>query len=413
MLILHNASQIVTVDAHGEAHKAGRAMRELGIREHASLLIEGGTIYAILPSSDVRITGSDNVLDCTGKVILPGFVDSHTHAVFAGERADEFAMRIEGKTYQEIAAAGGGIVSSMRGVRESTKEELSQSLLKRLDAMLQCGTTTAEIKSGYGLDCENDVKILEAIKTAQHESPLELHATFLGAHAVPPEFKGRQDDYVEYVINEMLPEIGRRDLAEFCDVFCDEGYFTVEQSERIFRAALKFNMQPKVHVDELAETGGAALAARIGALSADHLLCVSDPGIEAMKSAGVVATLLPGTAYFLGLKYADARKMIDAGLTVGLATDFNPGTSPVWNMQMIISLACTQMKMTVEEAIAGSTINGAAALGKGNAIGSLEPGKQADAVVFGVPNYRDIAYYFGGNLVSSVMKRGEIVYTVN
>ena len=408
MLVLHNASQIVTVDSHGASSKRGSEMREIGVREHASLVIESDKISAILPSREIQFTPYDEVVDCTGKVILPGFVDSHTHAVFATARAEEFAMRIEGKSYQEIAAAGGGIANSMRGVRAATKESLEAGLRERLHEMFRHGTTTAEVKSGYGLNCESELKMLEAIKDAHSVTPVEIHPTFLGAHAVPPEYIGRQPEYVDYVINDMLPEIGRRNLAEYCDVFCDDGYFTAEESVRIFNAAKQFGMRPKVHADELAETGGAAMAARVGALSADHLLCVSNEGIAAMKSAGVVATLLPGTAYFLGVPYAPVRTMIDAGLAVALATDFNPGTSPVCNMQMVLSLACTQMRMTVEEAITAATINAHAALGLSQMLGSLEAGKQADAVVFDLPNYHEIAYWFGGNLVKAVVKRGKV-----
>jgi imidazolonepropionase len=412
MLILHNASQVATVAAKGAPHKAGRAMREIGVVQNASVIIAGEKISAVLPTRDVQITKVDTLVDCTNKVLLPGFVDSHTHAVFAGSRANEFAMRLEGKSYQEIAAAGGGIVSSMRAVRNASKDELKTLTGKRLKGILRHGTTTVEVKSGYGLDTLNEVKLLEAVKESRKSSPIEVHTTFLGAHAVPPEFKGKQSEYVSLVINEMLPEIARHNLAEFCDVFCDEGYFTVEESEKIFNAAKQYGMRPKVHADELAQTGGAEMAARVGALSADHLLCVNASGIAAMKRANVVATLLPGTAYFLGLPYAPARTMIDDGLIVAIASDFNPGSSPTFNMQMIISLACTQMKMTVEEAISASTVNGAAALGLGNVIGSIEPGKQADIAIFDAPDYRDIAYYYGANLVTSVMKRGAVVYAV-
>ncbi|HET7153095.1 MAG TPA: imidazolonepropionase [Candidatus Kapabacteria bacterium] len=408
MVILHNASQVVTVDAKGAPHKAGRAMREIGVMQNASVVIDSEKISAVLPTSGLQITKADTVIDCTDKVLLPGFVDSHTHAVFAGSRANEFAMRLEGKSYQEIAAAGGGIVSTMRAVRNSSKDELKTLTEKRLKEIFQHGTTTVEVKSGYGLDTLNEVKLLEAVKEARKNLPIEVRTTFLGAHAVPPEFKGKQSEYVSLVINEMLPEIARHNLAEFCDVFCDEGYFTVEESEKIFNAAKQYSMRPKVHADELAQTGGAEMAARVEALSADHLLCVKAPGIAAMKHANVVATLLPGTAYFLGLPYAPARTMIDDGLIVAIASDFNPGSSPAFNMQMIISLACTQMKMTVEEAISASTINGAAALGLGNVIGSIEPGKQADVSIFDAPDYRDIAYYYGANLVSALVKRGAV-----
>ena len=402
MLILHNARQLVTVAATGKKD-------DLGVLEHASVIIEGDRIISILPASEVRPRVGDTVIDCTNKVILPGFVDSHTHAVFAGVRADEFAMRVAGKSYQEIAEAGGGINNSVRAVRAATLDELVSVSRPRLDAALRTGTTTMEIKSGYGLDTENEIKILEAAHLLANESLIEIHTTFLGAHAVPPEFRGRQTEYVKHIITEMLPAVASRNLAKHCDVFCDKGYFTVDESEKIFAAAKKLGMRAKVHADELAETGGAAMAARVGALSADHLLCVSDAGIAALRDANVVATLLPGTAYFLGLPYAPARRLLDAGCTVALASDFNPGSSPTSNMQMIISLACTQMKMTIEEAITGATLNGAKALGLAEQIGSIEIGKQADMLVCDIPDYREIGYWFGGNLVSTVVKNGVVV----
>ena len=406
MLILHNCAQVVTISTNGAPYKTGVAMRDVGVQTHASVVIDGKKFASVLPNNQIAVASGDEVIDCTGKVVLPGFVDSHTHAVFASVRAEEFAMRIEGRSYQEIAAAGGGIVRSMKDVRAATKQTLVERLNARLNEMLLYGTTTVEVKSGYGLSVESELKLLRAIRSAQSDSNMEIHPTFLGAHAVPPEYKGKQSAYVAHIIHEMLPVVGAEHLAEFCDVFCDEGYFTCEETEDIFRAAHLYGMRAKMHADELAHTGGAELAGRIGALSADHLLRVSDQGITALKHAGVVATLLPGTAYFLGMAYAPARKLIDSGVAVALASDFNPGSSPVYNMQMIISLACTQMKMTIEEALCAATINGAAALGRADGIGSIEPGKQADAVIFNVNDYREIAYYFGGNLVDSVIKNG-------
>lgn len=402
MLILHNARQLVTAAPTGQKD-------DLGVLENTSVIIEGDRIISILPSSEVRPRVGDTVIDCANQIILPGFVDSHTHAVFAGVRADEFAMRVAGKSYQEIAEAGGGINNSVRAVRAATLDELVNVSRPRLDAALRSGTTTIEIKSGYGLDTENEIKLLEAARAVADESPIEVHTTFLGAHAVPPEFQGRQSDYVKYIISDMLPAIAARDLAESCDVFCDQGYFTVDESEKILAAAKKLGLRAKVHADELAETGGAEMAARVGALSADHLLCVSDDGIAALRDAGVVATLLPGTAYFLGLPYAPARRLLDAGCTVALASDFNPGSSPTSNMQMIISLACTQMKMTIGEAITGATLNGAKALGLVENIGSIEIGKQADMLVCDIEDYREMGYWFGGNVVSTVVKRGVVL----
>ncbi len=408
MLILHNALQVVTVAARNKALRGG-AMREIGVREHASVVIYGDRIVTVAPATEVKIEQGDTVIDCTGKVVFPGFVDSHTHAVFAGARAHEFAMRIEGKSYQEIAAAGGGIVHSMRGVRETSRGDLLTVSARRMREMLRCGTTTVEVKSGYGLDTASELKMLETIDALKGTGALEIHATFLGAHAVPPEYAGKRAAYVEHVIHEMIPAVAASDLAEFCDVFCDEGYFTNDETERIARAGMNYGLAPKLHVDELADTGGAELAARLGALSADHLLRVSDAGIRALANAATVATLLPGTAYVLGMPYAPARRLIDGGCAVALASDFNPGSSPTWNMQTVLSLACTQMKMTIEEAIAAATINGAAALGMAERIGSIEHGKQADVIVCDIPDYREIAYWIGGNVVSRLIKRGVVL----
>lgn len=412
MLILHNAGQVVTVSTGGIGRKAGEAMRDVGAVERASVIIDGERIVEVQPADDVRPRAGDTVIDCTGKVILPGFVDSHTHAVFAGVRADEFAMRITGKSYQEIAEAGGGIIHSVRAVRAATLDELVALAQPRLESAMLHGTTTMEVKSGYGLDLENEIKLLEAVRVLSADSTRaipHLHPTFLGAHAVPPEYKGRQGAYVLWVLSDLLPEVARQHLADYCDVFCDKGYFTNEETEQICTTAIALGLRIKLHCDELADTGGAALAARLGALAADHLLCVNDRGIAAMRDANVVATLLPGTAYFLGLPYAPARRIIDAGCAVALASDFNPGSSPVHNMQMIISLACTQMKMSIEEAICAATINGAAALGLGESLGSIEPGKQADCIVADVHDYREIAYWFGGNAVETVVARGKVV----
>jgi imidazolonepropionase len=409
MLILHNALQVVTVATRAGGGKRGGEMRDIGVRTNASVRIDGNRIVDVVDAASVTIGASDTVIDCTGNVILPGFVDSHTHALFTGARAHDFALRIEGKSYQEIAEAGGGIVYSMQGVRKASRSSLHEMSIPRLREMLHTGTTTVEIKSGYGLDLPSEMKMLEVIDALKGETPLEIHATFLGAHAVPTEYRGRQSAYVEYVISEMIPAVAASDLAEFCDVFCDKGYFTNNETERIARAGMNYGLAPKLHVDELADTSGAALAARIGALSADHLLCVSDAGIAALKQSGTVATLLPGTAYFLGMPYAPARKLIDGGCTVALATDFNPGSSPTSNMQTVLSLACTQMKMTIEEAITAATINGAAALGMAERIGSIENGKQADMIVCDVSDYREVAYWMGENVVGTVVKRGVVV----
>lgn len=409
MLLLHNASQIVTVDTQGAGLKRGAAMREIGVVERASVVVQGENIVGVIPAADARPRAGDTVIDCTNKVIFPGFVDSHTHAVFAGVRADEFAMRIEGKTYAEIAAAGGGINHSVNHVRAASMDDLVRLSQPHIEDALRHGTTTMEIKSGYGLDTENEIKLLEAARAITGDAVPFIHTTFLGAHAVPPEFRGHQSEYVDLVIHDMLPAIAQRGLAEFIDVFCDVGYFTNDETERICTAGKILGLRAKIHVDELGDTGGAAMAARIGALSADHLECVNDHGIAALAHSATVAVCLPGTAYFLGIPYPPARRMIDAGCVVALATDFNPGSTPTYNMQLVLSMACTQTKMTIEEAIAAATINGAAALGISDRTGSIEPGKRADLLVCDIRDYREIAYWFGGNAVSSVVRGGELV----
>jgi imidazolonepropionase len=342
--------------------------------------------------------------------VLPGLIDSHTHLIFAGSREDEFALRLQGKTYQEIAAEGGGINATVRRVRQASTEDLKALARPRLQRMLQFGVTTIEVKSGYGLSLADEVKCLEAIAALNAEGPLELAPTFLGAHAVPPEYQDDRAGYIRLLCERMLPEIARNGLAEFCDVFCEKGVFSVAESEAILRRARELGLKLKVHADELSPLGGAELAARMGAVSADHLLCVTEAGIEALAKAGTVATLLPGTAFFLGVPYAPARKLIERGVTVALATDCNPGTCPTENLPLIGAMACTQMKMRPHEVVTALTQTAALAVNRADRIGSLEVGKQADLVIFDVPDYRRLFYHFGVNHVWRVVKRGRVVF---
>jgi imidazolonepropionase len=380
------------------------------IKDGAAILQEGKIAW-FGPSADGNLARAfENSLDASGKIVLPGFIDSHTHLIFAGSREDEFEQRLRGKTYQEIAAAGGGINATVRRVRSATKEELKRSARRRLERFLQFGVTTVEVKSGYGLTTADEIKCLEAIAELNAEGPLELVPTFLGAHAVPPEYRSNREGYLRLLIDEMLPEIARYKLARFCDVFCETGVFDVEESARILARARDLGFQLKVHADELTPLGGAQLAAQLGAVSADHLLCVTDAGIDALAKSGTVATLLPGTAFFLGLPYAPARKLIERGVRVALASDCNPGTCPTENLPLVGAMACTQMKMLPAEALAGMTINAAAALGCADRIGSIEVGKQADLVILDVPDHRHLFYHFGVNHVWRVIKRGRVVY---
>jgi len=406
MLLLDRISTLVTVRApEGKTRRAGTEMAEIGVIRDGAVAIDGERIAWVGRSGEREFPDAERI-DCHGRTVLPGFVDSHTHIVFAGNRSNEFAARLRGASYQEIAASGGGILSTMRAVRSSSVDDLVEGSRPLVRSAFRHGTTTIEAKSGYGLDTENELKLLEAIDRIGREEAPAIVPTFLGAHDFPPEYRADHEPYIAEIVDRMIPEVARRGLATFCDVFSDTGYYTVEESERIYEAARRHGMELKVHADELSSFGGAEMAARIGAVSADHLLMISDEGIARMREAGVIATLLPGTAFFLGLPYAPARRMIAEGLAVALATDCNPGSNLCENMQMTLALACMGMKMSVEEAITAATLNGAAALGMSETIGSIEIGKVADLAVFSVPDYPDIVYHYGVNQVEAVVRGG-------
>jgi len=353
-------------------------------------------------------------LDLGGRVALPGFVDSHTHLIHAASRAEEYELRIAGASYEEIARKGGGILNSVKKLRAATSEALKKRALAALKQFAAHGTTTIEAKSGYGLDVANELKILRLHKELAADQLLEIVSTFLGAHVVPAEFRGKTggaERYIQLMEQNMLPEIGEGRLAEFCDVFCDRGAFTVEQSKRVLQAGRQWGLAPRVHAEQLSHTGAARLAILLRAASCDHLEKVNKGDIQALGKSETVATVLPGCDFHLGLEqYAPARALIDAGAIVSLATDFNPGTSPTLSMPMILSLACTQLRMTPAEAIVAATINGAYALRRGESIGSLEVGKQADFAVFEVADYREIPYYFGVNHCWMTVKRGRVIH---
>ncbi len=410
-LLLKNIGQLVTVSANGGLVKTGKDMRNIGVLENATVLIENDMIRWVGKASDFRekLKKDADSIDANTFVGLPGFVDAHTHLVFAGTRENEFAMRAEGKTYQQITEQGGGILSTVKATRAATKKELKKLASKRLDAMMQHGTTTVEIKSGYGLDEKSEIKILEAINELDKEHPMTIVSTFLGAHAVPPEFKGKPDEYVQLLCERMLPYISRKKFARFCDVFCDRGYFTIEQTRRIFEKAGSLGFDLKIHADELANIGASSLAADLSAVSADHLENITADEIRRLKKAGVVAVLLPGVSFFLNHPHANSRSLIDAGVPVAIASDFNPGSCMSFSMPLMMTIACTQMKMTPEEAITAATLNAAAALKLSDKVGSIEVGKQADIVLYEIPNYRYLAYHFGVNLVSKVIKKGTIL----
>jgi len=411
-LLITGCSQLVTL--RGPAPRRGRALRQLGIIPDGALLIRDGRIAAVGPRRAIERQAAAkraSRLDAGGRVVLPGFVDSHTHLVFPASRADEYEKRIAGATYEQIAKAGGGILSTVGKLRRAPLHELEEKARGFLHEFAAHGTTTVEAKTGYGLRGPDELKTLLVLRELQQSQPLDIVPTFLGAHVVPPEYKKRPDAYVEFLVQKLIPQVAREALGEFCDVFCDRGAFTVEQARRILTAGRACGLVPRIHAEQLARTGAARLAVEVHAASADHLEKVNAADIHALAKSDVACTMLPGCCFHLGLKhYPPARALIEAGAVVALATDFNPGTSPTLNMQMVVSLGCTQMRMTPAEAIAAATINGAYALRRHERIGSLEVGKYADVAVFDVRDYREIPYYFGWNHCWMTVKRGEIVF---
>jgi imidazolonepropionase len=406
--VLH-ASQLVTL-AGSNGPRVGAEMSDLAIIRDGGMLIRDGKIDIIGSSDEIeKNAGDSDIIDAAGRVVLPGFVDAHTHPVFAGDRLDDFERRAKGETYEQIAAAGGGIWSTVEKTRAARETDLFEQAKKYAEWFLKCGTTTVEAKSGYGLTVEDELKILRVIRRLNEETPIEFVPTFLGAHAVPHEHQ--QSDYADLVIKEMLPRVASEKLAEFCDVFCERGYFDIEQSRKILTAAKEHGLKLRMHVDQLSNSGGAQLAAELGATTADHLEQTSAEGIAALGKANVQPVLLPGSVYALGhTRYPDARAMIDAGLAIVLATDFNPGSSPTPSIPMILSLALTQMKMTCAEAISAVTINAAYSLGRGSEAGSLESGKVADFTIYDSKDYREIAYFFGIEMTHAVYADGRCVF---
>jgi imidazolonepropionase len=384
-------------------------LRELSIVSDGAMLVEDGRISSVGLRRDVehRATADAEVVDAGGRIVMPGFVDAHTHLIFAGNRADEFEMRCGGMTYQQIAERGGGIRSTVRKTRAATEEELVAVGEKHARWFLQGGTTTVEAKSGYGLTHDDELKILRAVRRVSQTTPLRCVPTFLGAHEIPEEYKKQPDAYVDLVVKEMLPTVAAEKLAEFCDVFCEEKVFSVAQAERVLTAAKQHGLGLRVHADQFTSRGAVEVAAKLGAKTADHLEQTTSESIRAMKEAGVQPVLLPGSVYAIGSqKYAPARAMIEAGLQVVIATDFNPGSSPTASMTMILSLACTQMKMTPAEAVTAVTVNAAWSLNRGHEIGSLEAGKIADFVIHDAEDYRELAYFFGGHHPHAVFASG-------
>ena len=409
--LIHNASEVLT--CRGPAPRIGAAQRDAGAVSDAVVAAERGTIVFVGSEEDWRRQGSPTAdatrVDARGGAVIPGFVDPHTHVLFAGDRRHELRRRLAGATYAEIAATGGGIVSTVESTRNATPEELSAATVHRLDEMLRCGTTTCEAKSGYGLTLESELKMLRALRTIGERHPIEIAPTFMGAHEIPVECRQRRETYVKAIVDEMIPAVAHEQLAEWCDVFCETGVFTPDETRTIFSAARRAGMKLRIHADELGASGGALVAAECGARSADHLIFVDDEGAAAMASAGVVATLLPIAAFYLKLgRFAPARRLIERGVAVALATDVNPGGGFSPSMPFAMALACFGMGMTFEEALVGATINAAYSLDRHARVGSLEAGKQLDAVVVDGPAIDLIRV--GAETISAVVKKGRIVH---
>ena len=414
-LLITGISQLLTL--RGSSARRGASLSKLGIVKDGAVLVRDGRIAAVGTRRTVEARSESKKaekLDIGGRVALPGFVDSHTHLIHAASRAEEYELKIRGAGYEEIARKGGGILNSVKKLRAATKDALKQRARAALEAFASHGTTTIEAKSGYGLDAASELNILKLQMEMREQQPVDIVSTFLGAHVVPEEFRGKADGaelYTTLVTEKMLPEVATQDLAEFCDVFCDRGAFTRKQAKRILTEAKRRGLLPRLHAEQLSRTRATQLGVELGAASCDHLERINSSDISALAGSRTVATLLPGCDFHLGWKnYAPARKLIDAGAIVALATDYNPGTSPTVSMPMILSLACTQLRMTPAEAIAAATINGAYALRREKIVGSIEVDKQADLAVFEVEDYREIPYYFGENRCWMTMKRGEIIY---
>jgi len=415
-LIIKNIGQLLTLA--GDTPKRGGEMSNLAIIENAAIASKNGKIISVGREDkvieEINLLKDSKDINANHKVVTPGLIDCHTHLVFSGSREDEFYLRIESKNYLNILKGGGGILSTVDKVRKASFENLIKNGIKVLNDMLSFGTTTVEIKSGYGLSIKDEIKILKVIKKLNEEHPIDIVPTFLGAHAFPKEFKNDKEDYINLIINEMLPIVKEKNLAKFCDVFCGKGVFNLEQTERILDAAKNLGFKLKIHADQLGYNGGAELAAKMNANSASHLEYISDEGINMMKQKNVIAELLPGSVFFMGkTNYAPAKKMINNDIPLTLATNYNPGTCTIKSLPLIMTLACIYMRMSAEEVITATTINAACALDLQDDIGSIEVGKKTDVVIWDINNYRQIPYFLGLNLVEKVIKNGTIVFQKN
>ena len=405
-LLLTNIGMLAT--PQGTAAKAGAEQGNIQILKDAWVLVEDGVIAQVGTGAAPEVADA-KVVDAEGKLVTPGLVDAHTHLIFGGWRQNELGMKLHGKTYLEIQNAGGGIQSSTNATRGATEEELTQKAAKALDEMMSLGTTTVEAKSGYGLATEHELKALQVIKNLNERHAMDIVPTFMGAHLVPKEYKENRKEYIRLVCEEMMPLVAKQGIAKFNDVFCEADTFDVDEARQVLEAGLKYGLRPKIHADEIEAIGGSVLAGEIGAISAEHLIVCPPEGIESLAKGGVIACLLPATSFNLGATFAPARDMVNAGVPVAMATDFNPGSCPCLNLQFVINLGCLKYRLTPEEVLTAVTLNGAAAIDMADKVGSVEPGKQGDLVIWDAPDLDYICYRLGSNLVKTVIKRGEVI----
>ena len=406
-LLIKNIGWLQT-PAGSYSHKGSKQGKNLKLKD-AAIAVEDGIIREITEDGKLPEGEFDQEIDAEGKLATPGFVDGHTHLVFGGYRQNEIPMKLAGAGYLDILRAGGGILDTVRKTREASFEELYAKSEGFLDEMLNMGVTTCEAKSGYGLDMENELKMLEVIKALGEKHPMDVVPTFMGAHAIPPEYEGRGDEYIEMLCSEVIPEVRKRGLAEFCDVFCEDSVFNAEQSRKYMEKAREYGFELKIHADEIEDIGGSRLAGELEAVSAEHLIAAGESGMDSMASGGTTAMLLPATSFYLGKTYAPARTMIDKGIPVAIASDFNPGSCPSLNLQLAVNLGYLRYKMTPEEILTAVTINPACAINRGDLVGTIEEGKQADIVIWDAPDFEMLCYRFGSNLADKIIKKGELI----
>ena len=406
-LLIKNIGWLQT-PAGSYSHKGSKQGKNLKLKD-AAIAVEDGIIREITEDGKLPEGEFDQEIDAEGKLATPGFVDGHTHLVFGGYRQNEIPMKLAGAGYLDILRAGGGILDTVRKTREASFEELYAKSEGFLDEMLNIGITTCEAKSGYGLDMENELKMLEVIKALGEKHPMDVVPTFMGAHAIPPEYEGRGDEYIEMLCSEVIPEVRKRGLAEFCDVFCEDSVFNAEQSRKYMEKAREYGFELKIHADEIEDIGGSRLAGELEAVSAEHLIAAGESGMDSMAAGGTTAMLLPATSFYLGKTYAPARTMIDKGIPVAIASDFNPGSCPSLNLQLAVNLGYLRYKMTPEEILTAVTINPACAINRGDLVGTIEEGKQADIVIWDAPDFEMLCYRFGSNLADKIIKKGELI----